>query len=70
MGLLIPVNRDYALASIDRAVQGGAELICLCETNGGTLPNELVDIIHQVQRHFAEQGRQVALVIEIGRAHV
>lgn len=56
-------NRDYALASIDRAVQGGAELICLCETNGGTLPNELVDIIHQVQRHFAEQGRQVALGI-------
>ncbi|MDX1778068.1 MAG: citramalate synthase, partial [Thermodesulfobacteriota bacterium] len=38
-------NREYALATVDRAVKGGAECLVLCDTNGGTLPTELPDII-------------------------
>lgn len=56
-------NRDYALATLDRAVAGGAELLCLCETNGGTLPGELVEIIRAVQQHFADKGQEIPLGI-------
>ncbi|MBW2466315.1 MAG: citramalate synthase, partial [Deltaproteobacteria bacterium] len=34
-------NTEYALATLDKAVEGGAECLVLCDTNGGTLPNEL-----------------------------
>lgn len=44
-------NRDYALASLNAAVLGGADVIVLCDTNGGTLPSELVAIIDRVMNH-------------------
>src|SRR4030067_1888533 len=34
-------NREYALATLKAAEEGGADCICLCETNGGKLPWEL-----------------------------
>jgi 2-isopropylmalate synthase len=33
-------NRDYALATLKAAEEGGADWIVLCDTNGGTLPGE------------------------------
>jgi 2-isopropylmalate synthase len=45
-------NRDYALQSLAAALDGGADFIVLCDTNGGTLPFELESIIAKVQQHL------------------
>ncbi|MEA2082240.1 MAG: citramalate synthase [Elusimicrobiota bacterium] len=37
-------NRDYALSTLDAAAEGGADWICLCDTNGGSMPEEISDI--------------------------
>jgi len=42
-------NREYALATLERAMAGGAQCLVLCDTNGGTLPHELPDIIGAVK---------------------
>jgi 2-isopropylmalate synthase len=44
-------NRDYALATLKAADAAGARWLVLCDTNGGTLPAELVEIIREVKRH-------------------
>jgi 2-isopropylmalate synthase len=41
-------NRAYALKTIKAAMAGGADIIVLCDTNGGTLPNEIKDIMSAV----------------------
>ncbi len=45
-------DQDYALRSLQAAVDGGAEILVLCDTNGGTLTSELIDIIKVVQERF------------------
>ena len=35
-------NPRYALQTIETAFQNGADMVVLCDTNGGTLPSELV----------------------------
>ncbi len=56
-------NRDYALATLGRAVKGGAETLILCDTNGGTLPHEIAPIIEQVKKYLEEQESSVKLGI-------
>ena len=34
-------NPDYALACVAAAAEAGATLVCLCDTNGGTLPSQV-----------------------------
>ncbi|MDH4079957.1 MAG: citramalate synthase [Nitrospira sp.] len=46
-------NPDYALATIRKAVEAGAERVILCDTNGGTMPWEIRDICSVVQRECA-----------------
>jgi len=43
-------NPDYALSCIKTAFDEGARWIVLCDTNGGTLPNEIGEIIYQVSK--------------------
>ncbi len=38
-------NRAYALAVAQAALDAGAEKVVLCDTNGGTLPAELAEIV-------------------------
>jgi 2-isopropylmalate synthase len=38
-------NPSYALRVLEVAAQAGADCLVLCDTNGGTLPNELVSAI-------------------------
>ncbi|MBD3376350.1 citramalate synthase [candidate division KSB1 bacterium] len=38
-------NPEYALQTLQTAVEAGAERIVLCDTNGGTLVHELLEII-------------------------
>ncbi|MFN3232745.1 MAG: citramalate synthase [Alphaproteobacteria bacterium] len=41
-------NRDYAMACLRAAVDGGARWVVLCDTNGGTLPHEVARIVGEV----------------------
>jgi 2-isopropylmalate synthase len=41
-------NPDYALECVRAAAEAGADVIALCDTNGGMLPTELGDIVHAV----------------------
>ena len=45
-------NRDYALQTLEAALNGGAGVLVLCDTNGGTLTSDLTDIIKAVQERF------------------
>ena len=56
-------NREYALATIDKAVDAGADCIVLCDTNGGTLPTEVSEIIDVVQKFFKDKGKNPNLGI-------
>ncbi|MFH1706843.1 MAG: citramalate synthase [Planctomycetota bacterium] len=38
-------NPDYALRSLAAAAEGGAEALVLCDTNGGSMPWEIFDIV-------------------------
>ncbi len=42
-------NPEYALATIDAAAKGGADVIVLCDTNGGLMPWELSAILSAVK---------------------
>lgn len=42
-------NKEYALACLQKASQAGADVLVLCDTNGGTLTKELMDIVRQIR---------------------
>ncbi|GAA3595654.1 citramalate synthase [Kineosporia mesophila] len=42
-------DRGYALEVVRAAAQAGAEAIVLCDTNGGMLPPQIADIVHDVR---------------------
>ncbi len=41
-------NRDYALEVLRTAHDAGAEVVALCDTNGGMLPGWVGDVVHDV----------------------
>lgn len=41
-------NKDYAISCLLAAEKGGADCICLCETNGGAFPDEVFEIVTDV----------------------
>ena len=43
-------NKEYALSCIKSAYDNGARWIVLCDTNGGTLPNEISEIVSEVSK--------------------
>jgi 2-isopropylmalate synthase len=45
-------NPDYALACVQAALEAGARWAVLCDTNGGTLPDELERIVAMVTARF------------------
>lgn len=44
-------NREYALESVKTAALAGAEAIVLCDTNGGTLPDEIIEGVKAVKEY-------------------
>ena len=56
-------NPEYALATLGKAIDGGAECLILCDTNGGMLPHELPPILERVQSFLKERNSDVALGI-------
>ncbi|MFB6356768.1 MAG: citramalate synthase [bacterium] len=47
-------HEEYALKTVKRASEAGADCICLCETNGGRLPNEVRNIVNETRDHIDE----------------
>ncbi len=45
----------YALATLRAAAMGGADVITLCDTNGGTMPWEIDEILRAVRPHLPDQ---------------
>lgn len=43
-------NSDYALATLKTAASAGADWIVLCDTNGGSLPFEIEEIMNRVKK--------------------
>ena len=44
-------NPEYALSTLKAAEEAGADVLVLCDTNGGMLPDEVYSIVSAVQRH-------------------
>ncbi|NEO73212.1 citramalate synthase [Moorena sp. SIO3H5] len=45
-------NRDYALKTLKAARDAGAEWLVLCDTNGGTLPDQVSQIVRDVAKEL------------------
>ena len=43
-------NSEYAISCLKQAYDNGARWIVLCDTNGGTLPNEVREIVSKVSK--------------------
>jgi len=47
-------DEEYALKTLQAAVSGGADTIVMCDTNGGTLPQEITAITTKVKERFPD----------------
>ncbi|MFE4573503.1 citramalate synthase [Paenibacillus chitinolyticus] len=45
-------NPDYALQTIRQAQEAGADWIVLCDTNGGSMPEEIFEIVSEVKKQI------------------
>ena len=45
-------NPGYALRTLEAAHNAGADVLCLCDTNGGTVTPRLVEMVAEVRRRF------------------
>lgn len=48
-------NADYAMQTLQAAADAGADSLCLCDTNGGTFPDEIASITRLVVERFKVQ---------------
>lgn len=53
-------NPVYALETLQVAIAAGAEWLVFCDTNGGTLPHEISQIVGDVMTHFNLSGEEQA----------
>lgn len=49
-------NEEYAMRSLEAAVEGGAEVLCLCETKGGAMPTECSNAVKAVYGRFGSRA--------------
>lgn len=45
-------DREYAAAALRAAHEAGADILCLCDTNGGSFPEEIGEIVGEAVRLF------------------
>ena len=45
-------NTGFALRTLEAAQKSGADVLCLCDTNGGTLPHKVAAIVADVRARF------------------
>lgn len=46
------LSADYTFQTVQAAFEGGADLVVLCDTNGGSMPWEIEQIVRAVQQAF------------------
>ncbi|MBQ9538083.1 MAG: citramalate synthase, partial [Treponema sp.] len=77
-------NSDYAMQALQAALEGGATVLCLCETKGGCMLSDCSRIVGDVVKKFGkaaiigihthnDSGLAVAnslMAVEAGAAHV
>jgi 2-isopropylmalate synthase len=75
-------SRDFALKTLEAASTAGADILVLCDTNGGTLPSEVAEMVADVRKTFGgvigihtHNDSEVAVAnaitaIELGCSHV
>ncbi len=61
-------NPDYALSCVKAAYEAGARWVVLCDTNGGTLPDEIGAVIRQVCAHVPGDHLGIHAHDDIGHA--
>lgn len=49
-------NEEFALRALEAAVINGASHLVLCDTNGGSLPHEVQDIVTRVKSHVGNDA--------------
>ncbi|WP_299051890.1 citramalate synthase [uncultured Nocardioides sp.] len=54
-------NRDYALEVLRTAWESGAEVVALCDTNGGMLPPWVTEVVQDVMTVANESGGRVGM---------
>ncbi|MDB9822828.1 citramalate synthase [Deltaproteobacteria bacterium] len=47
-------NPEYAMKTLIAAIEGGADMIVLCDTNGGTLPHEIQAVMEKVMPRVSQ----------------
>jgi 2-isopropylmalate synthase len=45
-------NKDFALRTLEAAYKAGADVLCLCDTNGGMMTSRLAEICADIRRRF------------------
>lgn len=45
-------NAVFALRTLEAAKKAGADVLCLCDTNGGTLPGRLAEVVSEIRDAF------------------
>jgi 2-isopropylmalate synthase len=48
-------NPDYAMQTLKAAADAGADVLCLCDTNGGTFPEEVFQLTQKVIESFGTE---------------
>ena len=48
-------NPNYALQTLQKALIGGAKCLVLCDTNGGTMPWEIAEIVKEVREKMGKK---------------
>jgi 2-isopropylmalate synthase len=75
-------NPSYALKTLEAAHKAGADVLCMCDTNGGTMPMQVSEIVAAVRSRFdgvlgmhAHNDSELAVAntlvaVEAGATHV
>jgi len=45
-------NPSYALRTLEAAKKSGAQVLCLCDTNGGGRPSRIGEVVTEIRRRF------------------
>ncbi|MFW6347568.1 MAG: citramalate synthase, partial [Cyclonatronaceae bacterium] len=49
-------DADYALSTLEAARAAGADVLTLCDTNGGSLPHQITEAVEKVVARFGEHA--------------
>src|SRR6202042_666359 len=45
-------NSEFAMRTLEAAKKAGADVLCLCDTNGGNLTHRIVEVVSEVRKRF------------------